>query len=128
MVVGTGIDIVRISRIKQAHERWGNKFFKRVFTENEIRSAVERKDIFPHLSSRFAAKEAFVKALGTGFSNGISWKDIEIKREKGHRPFFSISGVALILMNRHGIKTCHLSISHEGDYAIAQVVLEGETE
>jgi len=126
VLLGTGIDIVRISRFRLAHERWGARFFKRVFTESEIKSAEGRKDIFSFFSARFAAKEAFVKALGTGFSNGISWKDIEIKREKGQRPFFNISGVALTLMNRHGIKKCHLSISHEGDYAVAQVILEGD--
>lgn len=127
MLFGTGIDIVRISRIRNAYERWGERFFIRIFTENEIKSGSKRKDIYSFFAARFAAKEAFVKALGTGFSNGIGWKDIEIKREKGQRPFFFISGIALSLMNKHGIKKSHLSISHDGDYAIAHVVLEGET-
>jgi holo-[acyl-carrier protein] synthase len=125
MIVGTGIDIVEIFRMKKAHERWGERFFKRILTTGELAHLKDRRDVYPYVSSRFAAKEAFVKALGTGFSQGLSWMDLEVKRERGQRPFFNISGMALAIMEQNGVKNVHLSMSHERAYAVAQVILEG---
>lgn len=124
MIFGIGIDIVEIGRLRKAHKKWGDRFLLRILKPAELNSLKDKNDIFPFISARFAAKEAFVKALGTGFSRGISWQDMEVKREKGQRPFFSITGKTLIVMDELGVKNIHLSISHERDYAVAQVVLE----
>ena len=126
MILGTGIDIVEIGRFREAHEKWGDKLIGKILKPVELAAVKDKKDIFPSLSARFAAKEAFLKALGTGFSRGISWHDMEIKREKGHRPFLSISGRALEIMKEMGVKNIHLSMSHERHYAVAQVILENE--
>ncbi|MBE9502925.1 MAG: holo-ACP synthase [Proteobacteria bacterium] len=124
MIVGIGIDIVEIGRIRQANERWGDNFTSRILSPPELAALKGKRDIHPHISARFAAKEAFLKALGTGLARGISWHDMEVKREKGHRPFFSISGQAHKIMTEMGVKKIHLSMSHERQYAIAQVILE----
>lgn len=126
MILGTGVDIVEIGRMRQAHERWGDRLIHRILTPAELEGLRGKKDIHPHVSARFAAKEAFLKALGTGFARGISWHDMEVQREKGNRPFFSISGRAMELLTEMGAKKIHLSMSHERQYAIAQVVLEGK--
>lgn len=125
MIIGTGIDIVEIDRIREAHSRWGDRFIDRIFAQGEVEGAGHRADKYPYLAARFAAKEAFLKALGTGLSMGVSWKDIEVKREKGQRPFFCISGRAGEILAQKGAKEAHLSISHEKRYAVAQVILEG---
>ena len=124
MIFGIGVDIVEIGRLRKAHEKWGNRFLRRIMKPAELEEVMDKNDMFPSISARFAAKEAFVKALGTGFSRGISWQDMEVKREKGQRPFFSITGRALFIMNELGVKNIHLSMSHEREYAIAKVVLE----
>jgi len=124
VILGTGIDIVEIGRMRQAHERWGGRLIRRILTPSELEALRGKKDIHPHVSARFAAKEAFLKALGTGFAQGISWHDMEVKREKGRRPFISVTGKALEIMTGMGAEKIHLSLSHERRYAVAQVVLE----
>ncbi len=124
MIVGTGIDIVQVSRIEKAHKRWGDRFAGRLFTEGELDHVEGKRDIYPSLAARFAAKEAFLKALGTGFARGVSWHDMEVRREEGQRPFFHISGKAKEIMDGCGARRAHLSMSHEREYALAQVILE----
>lgn len=124
MIFGTGIDIVEIQRVRRAYERWGERFTARILTAGEIDLLRGKRDIYPYLASRFAAKEAFLKALGTGFAKGVSWQDIEVRREKGQRPFFYVSGKASAIMKEIGVKNVHLSLSHERRFAVAQVVLE----
>lgn len=124
MILGTGVDIVEVARMKSAYERWGIQFAEKVLTPSERDSLLIRKDSAVYLASRFAAKEAFLKALGTGFSRGISWHDMEVVRKKGERPYLSISGAACDIMKKMGAEKVHLSISHEKKYAIAQVILE----
>lgn len=125
MIIGTGIDIVEISRIRDSYGKWGERFLSRVLTGGELSFVESKRNIYPYIASRFAAKEAFLKALGTGLSMGISWMDIEVKRKKGQRPFFNITGKARDILERDGVKKVHLSISHEKNYAVAQVILEG---
>jgi holo-[acyl-carrier protein] synthase len=125
-ILGTGIDIVENARISKASNRWGDRFLMRLFTPSEIECVGKRADRAGYFASRFAAKEAFLKALGTGFSKGIRWVDMEVVRPEGQRPTMIISGRAQELMDQMGVKTIHLSLSHERKYSIAQVILEGE--
>jgi len=128
LIIGVGVDIVELSRIRSAHKRWGERLLVRLFTKGELEFMAARADVCPYLASRFAAKEAFLKALGTGFARGISWQDMEVIREEGRRPFFNISGRALQIMEEMGVKNIHLSMSHERKYSVAQVILEGPVE
>lgn len=118
MIHGIGIDIVHIPKFKKAIERWGDKFKKRLFTQNELKYCEERKPSVQHLAARFAAKEAFIKALG----RGIRFTDIEVVNNQDGRPFVNILGVDL--KNRVQNLKSHLSLSHDKDYCIAQVILE----
>jgi len=127
MILGTGIDIVEIARIKRAYDRWGIRFAERVLTAPEREAMLARKDEATYLASRFAAKEAFLKALGTGYAHGISWHDMEVRRKKGERPHLTIGGRAHDLMKEMNAETVHLSLSHEKKFAIAQVILEKQS-
>ena len=124
MIIGIGIDIVEITRIKSAIHRWGNRFAERILTLKEVSKLRDKRDSQTYIASRFAAKEAFLKALGTGYAEGISWHDMEVVRKEGQRPSFNISGRALEIMNNMSVGKIHLSISHEKKYAVAQVILE----
>jgi len=124
MIIGTGVDIVEIARMEKAYNKWGIHFAQRILTKSEIEALLARKDGPTYLASRFAAKEAFLKALGTGYSQGISWHDMEVIRKRGERPYLNISGKAYSLMKKAGAHEPHLSLSHEKKFAIAQVILE----
>ena len=125
MIIGTGIDIVELSRIKSAYDRWGAQFAERILASDEFDILKKRKEVYSYLGSRFAAKEAFLKALGTGYADGISWQDIKIERVEGDRPSIKVAGRAREIMDQIGAINIHLSISHEKKYAVAQVILEG---
>ncbi len=125
MIIGTGIDIVSIKRIKDAEKRWGRRFLDRVYTAGETKYAMLQLYPHPRLAARFAAKEATVKALGTGFTGGITWKDIEVQNKDSGRPGIILHGKVRDTAESKGVRVIHLSISHDGDYAVAQVVLEG---
>ncbi len=126
MIDGIGIDIVKISRIKAAYEKWGERFIMRVFTEREISYCSRKRRPFQHYASRFCAKEAFLKALGVGKKSGIGWRDIEVINEKSGRPILKLYGLAKDMLVEKGIKSVHLSISHDekADIGIAFVILE----
>ncbi len=125
MIIGIGIDIVSVSRIKDAEKRWGRRFLDRVFTEREIKYAMLHKSPHSRLAARFAAKEAMTKALGTGFTGGITWKDIEVLNKDSGRPEIILHGKVREIAESMEVREIHLSISHDGDYAVAQVVVEG---
>lgn len=125
MIIGTGIDIVELSRIKSAYDRWGSQFAERILAGEEIDILKKRKEIYSYLGSRFAAKEAFLKALGTGYADGISWQDMKIERLEGERPSIKVAGRAREILDQIGATNIHLSISHEKKYTVAQVILEG---
>jgi holo-[acyl-carrier protein] synthase len=124
MIVGTGIDIAEVPRIGQAIERFGDRFLRRIFTEGEIRYCDSRKNRVERYAARFAAKEAAMKALGTGWSRGVRWRDCEVVRMPGGRPTMSFHGKAGEIASRLGAKNAALSLSHTAEQAIAQVILE----
>ena len=126
MVVGVGVDLVLIPRIRRAMERWQERFLRRVFTADELRYAFRRRDPAEHLAARFAAKEATLKALGTGLSMGVRWREMEVRRPGGGRPTLSLSGRTAALGAARGIQRFHVPLTHDGDYAMAQVVAEGD--
>ena len=124
MIIGTGIDIVAIKRIREAETNWGRRFLDRVFTEGEIRYSLNHKSPHIHLAARFAAKEAMMKAVGIGLSDGIRWKDIEVINKESGRPEVVLHGKVKDIATHTRVTNIHLSISHDGEYAIAQVLLE----
>ncbi|HVP51555.1 MAG TPA: holo-ACP synthase [Terriglobales bacterium] len=124
MIVGTGIDIVEVARIAAAIERFGERFLDRVFTADEIRYCRSKQNTMERFAARFAAKEAAFKAIGTGWSQGVTWKEIEVGREPGGRPTLTYSGKAAEFAARLGARRVSLSISHTTEEAIAHVILE----
>ena len=126
MVVGIGIDLVDISRIRRLMERWQERFLERVFTPDEVAYALRRHDPAQHLAARFAAKEATLKALGTGLSMGVRWREMEVRRARGERPMLALSGRTATLGVARGVRTLHLSLTHDGGFAMAQVLAEGD--
>ncbi len=124
MIFGIGIDVVQISRIDSLLNRWGDRFLHRVFTRKEIEYCLLRKDPAPHLAVRFGAKEAFLKALGVGYSGGVRWRDIEVIRNLSGRPRIQLHNHTRTLTHRHSINRIHLSMSHDGAYGFVQVILE----
>jgi holo-[acyl-carrier protein] synthase len=126
MIVGTGIDIAEVPRVGQSIERFGERFLRRVFTEEEIKYCDSKANRVERYAARFAAKEAAMKALGTGWNRGVRWRDIEVLRQPGGRPTIRFHGVAAEFAARLGTKNIALSISHTAEHAIANVILEGE--
>lgn len=122
-IVGLGTDLARIARFKKFVEP-GNKVLVRIFTDKERDYSLNKRNPAPHLAARFAAKEAFLKALGTGLRDGLAWQQIEIVRDELGCPSLSLTGVAAAMMKKRGAQQVHLSYSHDGDYAVATVVLE----
>lgn len=126
MIVGTGVDITEVARISSAVERFGKRFLGRVFTPDEAGYCLSKPNAAERLAARFAAKEAGMKALGTGLRYGITWHDVEVVRHPGQRPVLRFSGKAAEFADRLGCKRTHLSLSHTKDQAIAYVILEGD--
>jgi len=124
MIYGIGVDVVRIGRIKEVLERWEERFLNRVFTGQEIDLCRKRVHVISCFAMRFAAKEAFSKALGTGMRHKVYWRQIEVRHDKHGKPGFRLSGHALELIKQANISRLHLSLTDEGDYAAAMVVLE----
>lgn len=124
MIVGTGIDIAEVPRIAQSIERFGERFLRRVFTEGEIRYCEAKANRVERYAARFAAKEAGMKALGTGWNHGVTWRDVEVARAPGSRPTIQFHGKAAEVAARLGAKHIALSLTHSETYAIAQVILE----
>ena len=124
MIVGTGIDIAEVPRIRQSIERFGARFLERVFTAGEIRYCDSKANRFERYAARFAAKEAAMKALGTGWNHGVRWRDCEVVRTPGGRPTMSFRGRAGEFAAKLGVKNIALSLSHTAAQAIAQVILE----
>jgi holo-[acyl-carrier protein] synthase len=122
-VRGIGIDIVRIGRMREVIARWDERFLHRVFTDGEIAYCRARRDPIQHFAARFAAKEAGLKALGTGLRLGISWRDLEVRRERGGPPTLVLSGRSREIGLARGGRHMLLALTHEGDYALAQAML-----
>ena len=124
MIVGTGIDIAEVPRIRQAIERFGQRFLDRVFTPGEIRYCDSKANRGERYAARFAAKEAAMKALGTGWNHGVRWRDCEVVRQPGGRPTIAFHGKAGEFAAKLGVKNAALSLTHTAEQAIAQVILE----
>jgi holo-[acyl-carrier protein] synthase len=124
MIVGTGIDICEVPRIADSISRFGERFLHRIFTENEIRFCDSKANRFERYAARFAAKEAGMKALGTGWRHGIRFLDLEVQRLPGGRPTLVFHGVAAEFAQRLGVVHTALSLSHTAQQGIAHVILE----
>lgn len=123
---GHGIDLVRISRIREIFERQGEHFEKRLFSEVERRYCRSKKDPFPHFAVRFAAKEAYGKALGLGLGPSGDFIEIEVDHDEKGAPFLQLHGSAKEIFLKAGYKSALLSLTHEGDMAMASVILKGD--
>jgi holo-[acyl-carrier protein] synthase len=124
MIVGTGIDLIEVPRIAAAIDRYGKRFLQRVFTEGEIRYCESKANRNERFAARFAAKEAGMKALGTGWSRGIRWRDLEVRRQPGGRPTLAFHGRAADIAGNLGVANVSLSLTHTQEQAFAQVILE----
>jgi holo-[acyl-carrier protein] synthase len=124
MLYGIGVDLVQISRMEKVIQRWGERFLRRVFTENELAVCSQRVKSASAFALRFAAKEAFAKALGLGMRQGVAWRDIEVFHHPGGRPGLRIHGTAFDICRKQHIHAVHVSLSDEGDYGVATVMLE----
>ena len=124
MIVGTGIDIAEVPRISESIARFGERFLRRVFTKEEIRYCDSKANRAERYAARFAAKEAAMKALGTGWNRGVRWRDIEVYRQPGSRPTIRFHGVAAEFAAKLGTKNISLSLTHTPEHAIASVILE----
>jgi len=124
VIYGIGIDIVKIERFKRALERWGDRLSTRVFTPQELSICHAKAQPSRHLALRFAAKEAFLKALGIGMFQGVAWNDIEIVNDPSGRPHMNVRGEAEAICRKKGITEIFVSISHEAEYGVAYVLLE----
>ncbi len=124
MIVGTGIDIIEVPRVAAAIERFGERFLQRIFTAAEIRYCESKANRVERYAARFAAKEAALKAIGTGWRRGVAWREVEVGREPSGRPTIRYHGRAAEFAAQLGVKRASLSLSHTVEQAIAQVILE----
>lgn len=119
MIIGTGVDITEVNRLRKAIEKWGKEFLHRVFTAEELENAKERGSLYQHLAGRFAAKEAVFKALG---DSGLSWKDVQILNDHEGKP------CCRILNGKARKVDVHISISHVKNYAVANAIITSKTQ
>ena len=124
MIVGTGIDIAEVPRIREVIERHGERFLKRIFTEGEIQYCESKANRVERYAARFAAKEAGMKAIGTGWKRGVRWQDFEVKNLPSGRPTLQFHGVAAQIANSLGVRNIALSLTHTAEQGMAIVILE----
>ena len=124
MIVGSGIDLAEIGRVRHSIERYGSRFHDRIYTAAEQAYCLRKRNSAESFAARFAAKEAGAKALGTGISQGVGWLEIEVARERGGRPTLHLHGRAAQIAAHLGAARIALSITHTADLAMASVVLE----
>lgn len=122
---GIGVDVVKVDRLVESLGRFGARMEARLFTPGELEYCRRHKDPMPHLAARFAAKEAAFKAIGTGLSGGVAWKQAEVLQPGGQQPRLLWTGVALERFTALGCTESHLTLAHDGGLAIACVVIEG---
>jgi holo-[acyl-carrier protein] synthase len=124
MVLGLGTDLIETRRVEESIARFGERFLERIFTAGEIAYCQRKKNAAESFAARFAAKEAGAKALGTGISRGVTWKEFEVRREASGRPTLHMSGRAAELAEGLGVKRVQLSLTHSRELALAVVVVE----
>lgn len=124
MVLGLGTDLIETKRVQESIDRFGERFLERVFTDGEIAYCRRKKNAGESFAARFAAKEAGAKALGTGISRGVNWKELEVRREMSGKPTLHLSGRAAELAEAMGVRRLQLSLTHSRELAMAVVVAE----
>lgn len=125
-IIGLGLDATDIPRIAATIERYGERFTRRIFTDGEVAYCMRRRDPAIHFAGRFASKEAAMKALGTGHSQGVLWRDVEVVRQPGGPPQLQLHGGAARRFAKIGGRSSQLTITHSDTLAFAQVILLGE--
>ena len=125
MIVGTGVDLAEVPRVRKAIERFGKRFIERVFTPREIAYVESKANRYERYAGRFAAKEAGMKALGTGWKRGVRWVDFEVANLPTGKPTLRLHGQAAVIAERIGVKSVSLSLTHTAALGMAHVILEG---
>lgn len=124
MIVGTGVDLAEVPRIRASIGRFGRKFIERIFTPGEIAYVERKANRFERYAARFAAKEAGMKAIGTGWRRGVRWQDFEVANLPSGKPTLRLHGVAAQVAQRLGVRNISLSLTHTKEYGMAHVILE----
>lgn len=127
MIVGTGVDLAEVPRIRAAIERYGPRFVERIYTPAEIAYVERKANRYERYAARFAAKEAGMKAIGTGWRRGVRWRDFEVANLPTGKPTLRFHGRAAEFAQRLGVTSIALSITHTAEMAMAHVILEGPT-
>ena len=125
MILGMGVDLAEVKRIREAIERYGGRFVDRIYTPGEIAYVERKANRYERYAGRFAAKEAGMKAIGTGWKRGVRWQDFEVSNLPSGRPTLRLHGVAAKVAEGMGVKAITLSITHTAELGMAQVILEG---
>lgn len=124
MILGVGTDLAEVARIRQSIDRFGERFLGRIYTDNERSYAGSKANAAERFAARFAVKEAGMKAIGTGWNFGVTWKDFEVVNERSGRPTLRLSGVAGDVAMRLGVKRTSITLTHTRELAFAVVILE----
>lgn len=124
MILGTGVDIIEVGRIRASYERFGDRFIRRLLRDPEIEYCLSHRNPAPFLAARFAAKEAVSKAFGTGIGQHLGWQDIEVRKKTSGEPFVVLHDKGLDLMNARRADHLHLTLSHTEMHAVAVAILE----
>jgi holo-[acyl-carrier protein] synthase len=124
MIVGTGVDLAEVDRIRQSIERYGPRFVERIYTPAEIAYVEKKANRFERYAARFAAKEAGMKAIGTGWRRGVTWRDFEVSNLPSGRPTLKLHGVAAEFARKLGVRNVSLSLTHTAALGMAHVILE----
>ena len=124
MIVGTGVDLAEVPRIKASIERYGEKFIRRIYTPAEIAYVERKANKYERYAARFAAKEAGMKAIGTGWRHGVTWRDFEVVNLPSGRPTLRLQGVAARFAEKLGVRNISLSLTHTRELGMAHVILE----
>lgn len=125
MILGMGVDLVEVDRVREAVLRQGDRFVQRVFTESEVMYCRAHAEPGPHWAARWAAKEAVAKAFGTGMGASLGWREVEVLRDAQGAPQVRLTGRALVLLAERGGQRVHVSLSHTGQHAMAVAIIEG---
>jgi holo-[acyl-carrier protein] synthase len=124
VILGTGVDLAEVARIREAIERYGSRFMDRIYTPGEVAYVERKANRYERYAARFAAKEAGMKAIGTGWRRGVRWQDFEVSNLPSGKPTLRLHGVAAEVAARLGVKAVSLSLTHTADLAMAHVILE----
>jgi holo-[acyl-carrier protein] synthase len=124
MIVGTGVDLCEVARIRASIERYGTRFTNRIYTPAEIAYVTRKANRFERYAARFAAKEAGMKAIGTGWKRGVTWHDFEVANLPSGKPTLKLHGVAAEIAQRLNVRQVSLSLTHTAELGMAHVILE----